>query len=264
MSVPDGLRVQQMLRDTLWNADAVEVDELHLLCLCASAQNMQSVRPAKRDALMVKNIIATHAPAIRRFAGLGDEELNRLRHWSPRGRRDEHLEARLDSILRGAALLAVINEDDLVQVAARFGIERGLMEKLWMSAAGFAKQCIRFCETNSWRKIASLLNNLSRRLDLRAREDLFPLLALPSVTVAVARILVGQGVSSPSDIAKMAEAQLGRILLSAGILDGRPFTRRILREASDWVKARDRLLGCNGRALLDTPSGLLARCDAET
>ena len=115
----------------------------------------------------------------------------------------------------------IVRERPMCEVAARYGVARGVLQSLMQSASAFAFMTVAFCKRMGWWDLELLLSGYVKRLNLGVKPDVLPLTEISGVGRARARALYNSGFRTVADVAMATPevlaqyAQLGPF--SAGV-----------------------------------------------
>ncbi|XP_062984487.1 DNA polymerase theta [Elgaria multicarinata webbii] len=138
------------------------------------------------------------------------------------------------------ALLDLINEVPLMDVAKKYGCSRGQLQSLQQSAATYAGMITIFCNRLGWHNMEQLLSQFQSRLTFGIQRELCSLVQIPLLNAQCARALYNAGFLTVADVATGKIAEVENALRNAA-----PFrsTRRAVDE--DEQAAEERLnAGC--------------------
>lgn len=94
------------------------------------------------------------------------------------------------------------NLKEVHEVAKKFKVNRGVVQKLMFSAASNSSSILRFCEElEEFWGFKELLATFSKRLAYCCSNELLPLMELPGVKISRARLLFDAGYKTVADIA---------------------------------------------------------------
>uniref|UniRef100_A0A1I7Y1S5 DNA-directed DNA polymerase n=1 Tax=Steinernema glaseri TaxID=37863 RepID=A0A1I7Y1S5_9BILA len=99
------------------------------------------------------------------------------------------------------ALLELIGERKLDDVAKEFGIARGLLQSLQQQAATYACMVVAFCDRLGWTYLKTLLDGFAERLAFGVRKDLTELVRIDGIDATRARAFHSAGINSASALA---------------------------------------------------------------
>lgn len=101
------------------------------------------------------------------------------------------------------------NGVDAFDVARNFKVDRGMVSKLMTSASNEAYSIFKFCEVfDEFWVFREILENFSRRLQHCCSTELLPLMELPGIKVARAKMLYSAGIKTIMDVASLTPEQL--------------------------------------------------------
>uniref|UniRef100_A0A8D2IKD5 DNA polymerase theta n=1 Tax=Varanus komodoensis TaxID=61221 RepID=A0A8D2IKD5_VARKO len=134
------------------------------------------------------------------------------------------------------ALLDLINEVPLMNVAKKYGCNRGQLQSLQQSAATYAGMITIFCNRLGWHNMEQLLSQFQSRLTLGIQRELCSLVQISLLNAQSARALYTAGFLTVADVAKAKVAEVENAFRNAA-----PFrsTRRAVDE--DEQAAEERL-----------------------
>jgi hypothetical protein len=201
LGIADGLAVYEKLKQA--SANCCLSDDLHLLYICIP-QDLGFATPSYRDEIW-ELLHTKHAHVFSLTVGLTESAFQRLvtlAHRNGPTKENTADDARLDQFYAACVLLAVIEEQRLSQVEREFKVERGTIEALQTATATFAGQVCKFCELGGFAVLGAAINRFRQRLNYAVKNELLPLMALPSCTRGIARLLFTQGVEEPEDLVR--------------------------------------------------------------
>jgi DNA polymerase theta len=146
-----------------------------------------------------------------------------------------------DRFFFACILQQLIAEEAVNEIVRKYEVTRGWVQSLQMQAAAFAGQSVRFCETTGSRTLGRALNTFRERLNFGVKNELLPLMKLPSCSRQTARLLVTNRISGPLELAELTVDLVARILAQKRRND-RPFQNEIdlaetlLREATEVAR----------------------------
>ncbi|XP_073838797.1 mutagen-sensitive 301 [Musca autumnalis] len=119
------------------------------------------------------------------------------------------MELKLNRLYKVLILLDVLNLIPIHNVAAKYNIERGMLQNLTSQATAAASAIVRLCDqVDEFWCFKSLFERVGRKMDRCGTVELEPLLELPAVKMNRARQLYSAGFKSIEDIAKCRPMQL--------------------------------------------------------
>ncbi|KAM3848147.1 LOW QUALITY PROTEIN: DNA polymerase theta [Vipera latastei] len=134
------------------------------------------------------------------------------------------------------ALLDLINEVPLKDVAKKYGCSRGQLQSLQQSAATYAGMITIFCKQLGWHNMEQLLSQFQSRLNFGIQRELCDLVRISLLNAQCARALYNAGFITVADVAKGTLEEVEKVFRNAA-----PFrsTRRAVDE--DEQAAMERL-----------------------
>lgn len=213
-SIEEGLLVYENVKKA--QVSVCLSDELHLLYLTIPKDIGYRTPPYKDDDIWIK-LFNEHQHVICELLKISSSELYRrisLSHIQGGIKENDEIDKMLDKIYSAAILLEVINEKPVSEVEKMFNVDRGTIQSLQTNVSTFAGQVAKFCELCSFQVLAAAIIKFKRRLDSSVKNELLPLMSLPSCSQIVARILFNQGIESPEDIVNYKIDGIVKILMS--------------------------------------------------
>ncbi|XP_077202429.1 DNA polymerase theta isoform X2 [Paroedura picta] len=104
--------------------------------------------------------------------------------------------------LTSLALLDLISEVPLKDVAKRYSCSRGQLQSLQQSAATYAGMVTVFCSRLGWHNMEQLLSQFQRRLAFGVQRELCDLVRVSLLNAQCARVLYQAGLLTVADLAK--------------------------------------------------------------
>jgi replicative superfamily II helicase len=227
LGIVEGLLVYEKLKQA--SADCCLSDDLHLLYICVPP-DLGFATPSYREEIW-ESLHMKHAHVFSLTVGLSESAFQRLvtlAHRNGPTKENTVDDARLDQFYAACVLLAVIEEQRLSQVEREFKVERGTIEALQTATATFAGQVCKFCELGGFAVLGAAINRFRQRLNYAVKNELLPLMSLPSCTSSVARLLFTQGVEEPEDVAQRTVEDICALTGGEG---GRLLAMRLKEEA---------------------------------
>jgi replicative superfamily II helicase len=176
-------------------------DDVHMLYLCVPTE-IGFATPSYREDIWAK-IYDGHAHVVQLTIGLDRTAFNRIVALAFRSgdfKAGENIDSQLDRFYAACVLLAVIEERTMADIEKQFAIDRGSIESLHTNAATFAGQVGKFCELCGFSVLGAAIHKFCQRLNHAVKNELLPLMAMPSCNQNMARILYNQGIEQPSDL----------------------------------------------------------------
>ncbi|KAJ6658252.1 hypothetical protein lerEdw1_020524 [Lerista edwardsae] len=133
------------------------------------------------------------------------------------------------------ALLDLINEIPLNDVAKKYGCNRGQLQSLQQSAATYAGMITVFCSRLGWHNMEQLLSQFQSRLTFGVQRELCDLVRISLLSAQYARALYKAGFITVADLAKGNTVEVENAFRNAV-----PFrsTRRAVNEDEEAVEER--------------------------
>ncbi|XP_070597995.1 DNA polymerase theta isoform X2 [Erythrolamprus reginae] len=133
------------------------------------------------------------------------------------------------------ALLDLINEAPLKDVAKKYGCNRGQLQSLQQSAATYAGMITIFCSRLGWHNMEQLLSQFQSRLNFGIQRELCDLVRISLLNAQCARALYNAGFITVADVAKGTLEEVENVFRNAA-----PFrsTRRAVDEDEQAAKER--------------------------
>ena len=243
LTIEEGLELNQLISEL--QEDLCINDEVHLLYLCVSQKSAEAVKPFPYNSPVWNEIFKQHKHVIILITNMSDAQIEHMQDlvyiYGGMGRVNPTIDAQLDRLLVAVILKDLINEIPLKDIASKYSLDLGTIQKLQMEAASYAGQINKFCEISGRAVLAGALNKFRQRLNFAARNELVPLLSLPSCTRDIARILTSKGIMSPNDIAPLSIEQFAILLVKdeeEKVTDTLKETaQRILSEAQSFAES---------------------------
>lgn len=113
------------------------------------------------------------------------------------------------------ALLDLVNESPVNEVAARYKCSRGLLQSLQQMASTFAGIVTAFCKALNWSMLALIIDQFKERLFFGVHRDLIELMRLPNLNGQRARILFDAGIQTLTDVARADVFTVERLLFNS-------------------------------------------------
>ena len=229
MSIEEGLDLKEAI-DNMQNNLCLR-DEVHLLYLCVPPSTTASETTPSYDSRVWDILVDEHEEVIRLVTSL-DGDLLRRHMAITRRNGGKHMNSEemakhdkeLDRLFFACLLQKLIAEQSVNDIVKLFNITRGSVQNLQMQAATFAGQSVRFCEATGSRTLGRALNSFKERLNFGVRNELLPLMKLPSCDRQTARLFVTNRISSPLELAELSEEAIAEILAQKRG-DDRPFAK---------------------------------------
>lgn len=213
-SIEEGLLVYENIKKAQMNVCLS--DELHLLYLTIP-KDIGFRTPQYRDDDIWIKLFNEHQHVITELLKISNPELYKrisLSHVQGGIKKNDEIDAMFDKIYAASILLEVINEKPISEVEKMFNVDRGTIQSLQTNVSTFAGQVVKFCELCSFQVLAAAINKFRKRLDCSVKNELLPLMTLPSCSQIVARLLFNQGIESPEDIVNYQTEGIVNILMS--------------------------------------------------
>jgi replicative superfamily II helicase len=188
-------------------------DDVHMLYLCVPTE-IGFATPSYRDDIWTK-LYEGHAHVVQLTIGLDKTAFNRIVSLAFRSgdfKAGEGIDAQLDRFYAACVLLAVIEERPMGDIEKQFAIDRGSIESLHTSAASFAGQVGKFCELCMFSMLGAAIHKFCQRLNYAVKNELLPLMAMPSCSRNMARILYNQGIEHPNDLTNCTVQEIAVLL----------------------------------------------------
>ncbi|KAJ7318007.1 hypothetical protein JRQ81_004169 [Phrynocephalus forsythii] len=133
------------------------------------------------------------------------------------------------------ALLDLINEVPLKDVAKKYGCNRGQLQSLQQSAATYAGMITIFCNRLGWHNMEQLLSQFQSRLTFGVQRELCDLVRISLLNAQCARALYNAGLLTVADVAKATAAEVENAFRNAA-----PFksTRKAVDEDEEAAEER--------------------------
>ncbi|XP_013926923.1 PREDICTED: DNA polymerase theta-like, partial [Thamnophis sirtalis] len=133
------------------------------------------------------------------------------------------------------ALLDLINEVPLKDVAKKYSCSRGQLQSLQQSAATYAGMITIFCNRLGWHNMEQLLSQFQSRLNFGIQRELCDLVRISLLNAQCARALYNAGFITVADVAKGTLEEVENVFRNAA-----PFrsTRRAVDEDEQAAKER--------------------------
>jgi replicative superfamily II helicase len=211
LGIGDGLSVYEKLNTAA--ADCCFTDDLHLLYVCMPTEVVFATPPYRDD--IWTRLYRAHEHVFGLTVRLQPREWERLitlSYVNCGEKNDGALDCKLDQFYGACALLAVIEERPLVQVEREFKIERGTIESLQTATATLAGQICKFCEVCGKAVLGAAINKFRQRLNYAVKNELIALMAIPSCTRPVARLLFDRGVEDPGDLLQLSVDEIAALI----------------------------------------------------
>uniref|UniRef100_A0ABM5FQZ1 DNA polymerase theta isoform X2 n=1 Tax=Pogona vitticeps TaxID=103695 RepID=A0ABM5FQZ1_9SAUR len=162
------------------------------------------------------------------------------------------------------ALLDLINEVPLKDVAKKYGCNRGQLQSLQQSAATYAGMITIFCNRLGWHNMEQLLSQFQSRLTFGVQRELCDLVRISLLNAQRARALYNAGFITVADVAKGTDAEVERAFRNAA-----PFksTRKAVDEDEEAAEERlnTRCIWMSGlKGLSETEASRLVVDEAKT
>lgn len=220
MSIEEGLELKESI-DRLQENLCLQ-DDVHLLYLCIppSAIQIQSTPDYENNIWM--KLRAKHQKVfnlITQFDSNGFERhvVMTMRNGGKRNNVRTSAEMaihdrELDRFFYACLLQKLIAEKPVNKIVEKFDVTRGSVQMLQMTAATFAGQSVRFCETTGCTTLSRALNTFRERLNFGVKNELLPLMKLPSCNRYTARILVANRIPSPIELSELSPEEIARFI----------------------------------------------------
>jgi replicative superfamily II helicase len=205
-------------------------DDLHLLYICMPTE-LGFATPAYREDIWTR-IHDAHEHVFGltvQLAPMYWKRLIALAEANSGTKAGGDVDRQLDQFYGACALLEVIDEQPLARVEREFKIERGTVESLQSATATLAGQVCKFCDVCGMSLLGAAINKFRQRLNYAVKDELLPLMTLPSCTRPVARLLFNQGVEEPDDLVHPSVEEIGALI--GGQHDALILAQRLKAEA---------------------------------
>ena len=229
MSIEEGLQLKEAI-DNLQTNVCLR-DEVHLLYLCVPPSTTASETTPSYDSAVWETLADEHEEVIKLITSLDGPMLRRhmaiTRRNGGKHMNSEEMsrhDKELDRVFFACLLQKLIAEQSVNDIVKLFAITRGSVQSLQMQAANFAGQSVRFCEATGSRTLGKALNSFKERLNFGVKNELLPLMKLPSCDRQTARLLVSNRISNPIELSELSEDQIAEILAQRRG-DDRPFAK---------------------------------------
>ena len=212
--IEEGLEVYEIVKKAQYNVCLS--DELHLLFLVIPEDIGFRTPPYSEH--IWQSLFSNHHHVINEIIQLPDEELEkRITLSYIRGgiKNKDSVDKTLDKLYAASILLDVINEKSLAEIEDVYSVDRGTIQSLQTNVSTFAGQVVKFCELCSFQVLGAAINKFRKRLDYSVKNELLPLMSLPSCSQNMARIFFNQGIETPNDLALLGIAEIVPILITA-------------------------------------------------
>lgn len=113
------------------------------------------------------------------------------------------------------ALLELVQERPMQEVAVKFKCPRGLLQSMQQMASTFAGIVTAFCQALNWQMLALIVDQFKERLFFGIHRDLIDLMRLSSLTAQRARALFAAGLPSLPDLANADVFKVEKILFDS-------------------------------------------------
>jgi hypothetical protein len=243
-------------------------DEVHLLYICVPPSTEQTPpyesevwqRIAREHRRVVELLTSLDAKMLERHIVLTFLNGGKRMNTKQMAAHDKEL----DRIFFAAMLQKLIAEGNVAEVAAQFQVTRGSVQSLQMQAAAFAGQSARFCEASGSRTLGRALNTFIERLNFGVKNELLPLMRLPSCNRIAARLLVKNRITGRLELAELTpETVAGFFAQKRG--DDKPFqneidlAEKLLQEASMVASSLTIIEDLENSAITSTIGEVFAR-----
>lgn len=220
MSIDEGLELKESI-DKLQKNLCLK-DEVHLLYLCVppSAISLQSTPNYENE--IWRQLYNEHKEVLKLITSLDSNMFERhliltTRNGGKKMNKSSSgqmaiIDRELDRFFYACLLQKLIAEQSVNEIVNYFGVTRGSVQSLQMQAATFAGQSVRFCETTGCRTLGRALDTFRERLNFGVKNELLPLMKLPSCNRFTARILVTNRIPSPIELSELNEEEIALLL----------------------------------------------------
>jgi replicative superfamily II helicase len=246
MSIEEGLELKEAIDNLQTNLRLL--DEVHLLYLCVPPNAVTAEETPPYDHNVWESLRTDHAEVIERITSFNKRMFERhiimmMQNGGKRMNKDQMAkhDRELDRFFFACILQQLIAEESVAEIVKKYKVTRGSVQSLQMQAATFAGQSVRFCETTGSRTLGMALNTFRERLNFGVKNELLPLMKLPSCNRVTARLLITNRIPGPLELAELDVETVSRILAQKRG-DDRPFTSeidlatRIIGEASEVAR----------------------------
>lgn len=220
MSIDEGLELKEAI-DKLQKNLCLK-DEVHLLYLCVppSAISLQSTPNYENE--IWRQLYNEHKEVLKLITSLDSNTFERhliltMRNGgkkmnSSASNQMAIIDRELDRFFYACLLQKLIAEQSVNEIVNYFGVTRGSVQSLQMQAATFAGQSVRFCETTGCRTLGRALDTFRERLNFGVKNELLPLMKLPSCSRFTARILVTNRIPTPIELSELNEEEIAHLI----------------------------------------------------
>ncbi|OHT02162.1 DEAD/DEAH box helicase family protein [Tritrichomonas foetus] len=212
--IDEGLQVYETMKNAQLNICLS--DELHLLFLVIPTDIGFKTPPYNEQ--VWTTLFNEHDHVINEMLKLTSEELEKrvtLSYIRGGIKNCDEIDRILDKIYSAAILLDVVNEKSIAEVEKTFNVDRGTIQSLQTNVSTFAGQVVKFCELCSFQVLGAAINKFRKRLDYAVKNELLPLMSLPSCSQNMARLLFNQGIETPSDLVNCDTSEIVPILMNS-------------------------------------------------
>ncbi|CAB3380716.1 Hypothetical predicted protein [Cloeon dipterum] len=115
---------------------------------------------------------------------------------------------------KALAMMDLIKENSIADIAAKFGTSKGAMQSLQQSAAMQAGRVKAFCQQLGWTLMAVLMKSLQQRLQFGVLPELCDLMRVELLNGQQARAFYQAGIESVADLARSSVEIIERILIN--------------------------------------------------
>ncbi|KAK8875876.1 putative ATP-dependent RNA helicase ddx60 [Tritrichomonas musculus] len=220
MSIDEGLELKTAI-DKLQKNLCLK-DEVHLLYLCVPPNAIQLQTTPNYENEIWRQLYSEHKEVLKLITSLDSSSFERhliltMRNGGKRMNRPSSdkmaiIDRELDRFFYACLLQRLIAEQSVNEIVDYFGVTRGSVQSLQMQAATFAGQSVRFCETTGCRTLGKALDTFRERLNFGVKNELLPLMKLPSCNRFTARILVTNRIPTPIELSELNEEEIALIL----------------------------------------------------
>jgi hypothetical protein len=214
LGISEGLNVYENLKKISQNCCLS--DELNLMYVCIPTE-IGFATPPYHDEVWTK-IFSAHEHVMKLLLDIGKDEFNRLVALSYQrgGKVGTKGDEQMSRIYAAAILQQVIDETPFGDIERQFGIDRGSIQSLHTNTATFAGQIAKFCELCGFGILGAALHKFRQRLNYAAKDDLLELMAMPSCTRSIARLLMNQGIEESDDLLTCSTGEISKLLRNCG------------------------------------------------
>lgn len=217
LSIDEGLELKEAI-DNLQDNLCLN-DEVHLLYLCVPPSAISAESTPPYDHEIWEKLVDEHRQVLNLITKMTDQSFEKhliltLKNGGKRlntpdmTKRDREL----DRFFFACLLQKLIAENPINEIVNLFLVTRGSVQSLQMQAATFAGQSVRFCETTGCRTLGRALNTFRERLNFGVKNELLPLMKLPSCNRQTARVLISNRIPTPMELVDVSEEDIAVML----------------------------------------------------